>query len=79
MFYGKIFNLALRYNFLTAVSLKFFLSIPSNFSKKIHLQWQSGKCTAIDENIAKHQQLAEKLTEYKKSLIYEVVTGKMDV
>lgn len=37
------------------------------------------KCAAIDENIAKHQQLAEKLTEYKKSLIYEVVTGKMEV
>lgn len=37
------------------------------------------KCVAIDENIAKHQKLAEKLTEYKKSLIYEVVTGKMEV
>ena len=37
------------------------------------------KCAAIDENIAKHRQLAEKLTEYKKSLIYEVVTEKMEV
>ena len=37
------------------------------------------KCAAIDENIEKHRQLAEKLTEYKKSLIYEVVTGKMEV
>lgn len=37
------------------------------------------KCAAIDENISKHEKLAEKLTEYKKSLIYEAVTGKVEV
>ncbi|MCM1362646.1 MAG: restriction endonuclease subunit S, partial [Clostridiales bacterium] len=37
------------------------------------------KCTAIDSAIAKKQALIEKLTEYKKSLIYEVVTGKKEV
>ena len=37
------------------------------------------KCAAIDDSIAKRQQLIEKLTEYKKSLIYEVVTGKKEV
>lgn len=37
------------------------------------------KCAAIDESIFKYQQLAEKLAAYKKSLIYEVVTGKIEV
>ena len=37
------------------------------------------KCTAIDTAIEQKQNLIEKLTEYKKSLIYEVVTGKRDI
>ena len=37
------------------------------------------KCTAIDTAIEQKQNLIEKLTEYKKSLIYECVTGKKEV
>lgn len=37
------------------------------------------KCSAIDSTIANTQALIEKLTAYKKSLIYEVVTGKKEV
>ena len=37
------------------------------------------KCTAIDTAIEQKQNLIEKLTEYKKSLIYECVTGKKAV
>ena len=37
------------------------------------------KCAAIDSNIESRQSLIEKLTAYKKSLIYEVVTGKKEV
>ena len=37
------------------------------------------KCSSIDFAIEKKQALIEKLTEYKKSLIYEVVTGKKEV
>ncbi|GHV84875.1 hypothetical protein AGMMS50230_04830 [Spirochaetia bacterium] len=37
------------------------------------------KCSAIDKIIAERQDLIEKLTEYKKSLIYEAVTGKMEI
>ena len=33
----------------------------------------------IDTSIEKHQQIVDKLTEYKKSLIYEAVTGKLEV
>ena len=37
------------------------------------------KCTAIDESISKKQKIINQLLDYKKSLIYEVVTGKKEV
>ncbi len=37
------------------------------------------KCQEIDVLISQKQRLIEKLTAYKKSLIYEVVTGKKEV
>ena len=37
------------------------------------------KCTEIDKLIAKKEQLVKELENYKKSLIYEVVTGKREV
>ena len=37
------------------------------------------KCTAIDTAIEQKQKLIEKLTEFKKSLIYECVTGKKEI
>ena len=37
------------------------------------------KCTAIDTVIEQKQELIEKLTEYKKSLVYECVTGKKEI
>lgn len=40
------------------------------------IEYLDKKCTAIDSAIEQKQKLVEKLTEYKKSLIYECVTGK---
>ena len=37
------------------------------------------KCAEIDKLIAKKEQLVKELENYKKSLIYEVVTGKREV
>lgn len=37
------------------------------------------KCVEIDKLIAKKEQLVKELENYKKSLIYEVVTGKREV
>ena len=37
------------------------------------------KCAEIDKLIAKKEQLVKELERYKKSLIYEVVTGKREV
>jgi len=36
-------------------------------------------CTSIDMSILKKKSLIERLTAYKKSLIYEAVTGKLEV
>ena len=38
-----------------------------------------GKCSEIDNLIALKQQKIEKLMDYKKSVIYESVTGKTDL
>lgn len=37
------------------------------------------KCSAIDELIAKKEQYLSEIENYKKSLIYEYVTGKKEV
>lgn len=37
------------------------------------------KCSEIDTAISRKQSVIDKLTEYKKSLIYETVTGKLEV
>ena len=37
------------------------------------------KCAMIDTSIKKRELTIEKLSQYKKSLIYEVVTGKKEV
>jgi type I restriction enzyme S subunit len=37
------------------------------------------KCTQIDQLIAIKQKKIDKLNEYKKSLVYEYVTGKREV
>ena len=37
------------------------------------------KCKSIEKQVACREKLISKLTEYKKSLIYECVTGKREV
>ena len=54
--------------------LKIFL--PNIETQKEIADYLDKKCTAIDTAIEQKQNLIEKLTEYKKSLIYECVTGK---
>ena len=50
----------------------------------LHIQEQiskflDDKSLAIDRTISAKQCVIDKLTDYKKSLIYEVVTGKREV
>ncbi len=52
------------------------IAISDTKKQKEIIQYLDKKCTAIDTAIKQKQKLIEKLTEYKKSLIYECVTGK---
>lgn len=46
--------------------------------KKI-ANYLDGKCKAINELISCKQEVVDRLLQYKKLLIYEVVTGKKEV
>ena len=54
------------------------ITVPTKDEQKSIAGYLDNKCTAIDTAIEQKQNLIEKLTEYKKSLIYEVVTGKKE-
>lgn len=56
-----------------------FCFIPSEEDQKRIVELLDSKCERIDMVILGKQVLIDKLTEYKKSLIYEVVTGKKEV
>ena len=53
--------------------------VPPLEEQKEIVDYLDAKCAEIDGLIAKKEQLAKELENYKKSLIYEVVTGKRGV
>jgi len=55
------------------------IPLPNSREQQIIADYLEKKCTQIDSAIDKKQATIEKLTAYKKSLIYEVVTGKKEV
>ena len=56
------------------------LAFPSTLQEqKAIADFLDAKCAEIDRLIAKKEQLVKELESYKKSLIYEVVTGKREV
>ena len=57
------------------------ISIPSPSLQEQHkiADFLDQKCSEIDQTISEKQQQLETLSEYKKSLIYEYVTGKKEV
>lgn len=52
---------------------------PSEIEQVQIAEFLDKKCSEIDKNIEDKEKLIEKLLEYKKSLIYECVTGKRKV
>lgn len=55
------------------------IPVPSLKEQQSLANYLDKKCSEIDTAISEKEQLIEKLTEYKKSLIYECVTGKRKV
>lgn len=58
---------------------KLYVTVPSISEQEDIVAFLDKKCNAIDSAIDKKEQLIEKLESYKKSLIYECVTGKREV
>ena len=59
---------------------KILVAIPETIAEQKKIaDYLDAKCTEIDGLIAKKEQLVKELESYKKSLIYEVVTGKREV
>lgn len=55
------------------------LPLPPLINQSIIADYLDEKCAKIDRIIYNKEQIIVKLTEYKKSLIYEYVTGKKEV
>lgn len=53
--------------------------LPPLEEQKEIADYLDAKCAEIDKLIAKKEQLVKELESYKKSLIYEIVTGKREV
>jgi type I restriction enzyme S subunit len=58
---------------------KFITLVPSLSEQRAIADYLDRKCAEIDELIAIKQQKIEALKEYKKSVIFEYVTGKKEV
>lgn len=59
---------------------KLLLAMPNFLAEQKEIaNYLDAKCAEIDKLIAKKEQLIKELESYKKSLIYEVVTGKREV
>ncbi len=78
-FFVKEMNLVTRASLSQDLLKRLPVLIPSKDEQKEIADYLEKKCTAIDTAIEQKQKLIEKLTEYKKSLIYECVTGKKEI
>lgn len=58
---------------------KVYMVLPNKTEQQQIAEYLDKKCSEIDKAIGDKQQVIEKFTEYKKSLIYECVTGKRKV
>ncbi len=56
-----------------------FITIPSIGEQSEIAKYLDEKCNSVDALIAKKQQYLIEIENYKKSLIYEYVTGRKEV
>nr|WP_318681765.1 restriction endonuclease subunit S [uncultured Treponema sp.] len=78
-FFVKEMNLVTRASLSQDLLKRLPVLIPSKEEQREIADYLDKKCTAIDTAIEQKQKLIVKLTEYKKSLIYECVTGKKEI
>lgn len=78
-FFVKEMNLVTRASLSQELLKKLPVLIPPKDEQQRIAEYLDKKCSIIDKAIADKEQVIEKFTEYKKSLIYECVTGKKRV
>ena len=59
--------------------LNFSIVVPSKDEQQEIADYLDAKCAEIDNLISKKEQYISEIENYKKSLIYEYVTGKKEV
>lgn len=78
-FFVKEMNLVTRASLSQELLKRLPVLLPNLEEQKQIADYLDKKCDSIDKAILNKEKLIEKLTEYKKSLIYECVTGKREV
>lgn len=78
-YFVKEMNLVTRASLGQELLKKLPVVIPSVLEQQQIADFLDDKCTEIDNLIAQKEQLLSDLESYKKSLIYECVTGKREV
>lgn len=78
-FFVKEMNLVTRASLSQELLKRLPVLLPNLEEQKQIADYLDKKCASIDKAILNKEKLIEKLTEYKKSLIYECVTGKREV
>ncbi len=66
-------------NLNTTIVKNIVVPLPHPDEQKSISEYLDKRCKAIDDTIEMKEKVVERLSEYKKSLIYEVVTGKEEV
>lgn len=56
-----------------------YIPLPNKFEQESIIDWLNKKCEEIDFLIMSIKQQIQKLKEYRQSLIFEAVTGKIDL
>lgn len=79
LFFVKEMNLVTRASLSQELLKRLPVLLPSTEEQKKIAEFLDEKCSELDAAINRKQSIIEKLTEYKKSLIYETVTGKLEV
>lgn len=79
LFFVKEMNLVTRASLSQELLKRLPVLLPSSGEQKRISEFLDRKCSEIDTTICKKQSVIDKIAEYKKSLIYEAVTGKLEV
>lgn len=79
LFFVKEMNLVTRASLSQELLKRLPVLLPPTDEQKRIALYLDNKCEEIDETISKTQMSIDKLSEYKKSLIYEAVTGKLEI